>query len=127
MSAVTGPELLDLVKNIRKDIGSELNEYAKIQLWYIARSLMDGGHMPVDTGRLINSVKITHFDEATLSFTIGTDVKYAVHIEFGTWKMIAFEPFQLGGAQADLVIDEMVDKIINDQVDYTIKGIVEGL
>lgn len=43
---------------------------------------------PVDTGRLRSSINTgLHVDSEGLVAVVGTDVEYAVHIEYGTSKM----------------------------------------
>ena len=44
--------------------------------------------VPVDTGRLRGSIAVEE-DENKMEVMIGTDVKYAPYVEFGTCKMAA--------------------------------------
>lgn len=62
-------------------------------------------YCPVDTGRLRSSIQYT---SGYLTCTVGTDVQYAIYIEYGTWKMRA-QPFLNPAYQQALM--ELIDEL----------------
>jgi len=71
-----------------------LFEIAKKVLWKAVNKIhnLSVRIVPVDTGRLRNSLHIKPSSPGSLRYTIGDGVEYGVFVEYGTYKMRA-QPF----------------------------------
>ncbi len=79
--------------------------------------------MPVDTGNLIGSVKITEINKGRLRIAVGTDVEYAIYIEEGTRFQPAQKPFEIGSERALKIIMIVIDEILEEEIDLALMNL----
>lgn len=80
------PHLSAVVRKTAFDVGAEIKmemRAGKSGRWYGTHQASAPGQAPaVDLGQLINSIQTEHVAE--LTSTVGTNVEYAMGLEFGT-------------------------------------------
>jgi len=84
---------------IKFDVTTELDkkklfEIAKTVLWKTMNKVDELAkvYVPVDTGRLKNSIHLTPLQRGQTTYTVSDGVTYGIHQEYGTMKMGA-QPF----------------------------------
>lgn len=71
---------------------------------------------PVDTGNLSNSINVTSISDGTA--TIGTNLEYAPHVEYGTIKMRA-QPYMRPAIDENR---QMLIRMLRDRVKEQFRG-----
>lgn len=94
-----------------------IQEGSRAAMQTIGDSMVQGAKeiVPVDTGRLQNSIRIMEITDE--SVTVGSDVEYAPDVEFGTFKQAA-QPYL--GPQLDRMQTE-APQIVADEISKRIR------
>ena len=77
-----------------------------------------GQNTPTDTGRLkgsiVSSAKIKSSGKGGVTGNIGTNVEYAIYIEYGTVKMKAFAMFRKTAENEKKEIENIIANVLNN-------------